>query len=61
MPDVCLYATGDSRSMALEALGNIVESWPGQSRKTGRARLMPFIDALAAQRGPSLEIRGSLP
>ena len=52
---------GDSRSMALQALDNIVESWPGQSRKTSRARLMPFIDAAATQRGSSLEMRGSMP
>lgn len=54
-----LLFSGFDRSMVGEALGNIVDSWPGHARQAGRAKLMPFIDASAEQRGTSLELRSS--
>ncbi|DBA89055.1 TPA: hypothetical protein ACH3X2_000264 [Trebouxia sp. C0005] len=53
--------TGFERSMVSEALGNIIDSWPGHARKAGRAKLMPFIDVAAEQRGASLELRSNIP
>ena len=52
---------GFERSMVSEALGNIIDSWPGHARKAGRAKLMPFIDTAAEQRGASLELRSNIP
>ncbi|KAL3146697.1 hypothetical protein ABBQ32_000921 [Trebouxia sp. C0010 RCD-2024] len=50
---------GFDRGMVTEALGNIINSWPRHARQAGRAKLMPFIDAGAEQRGTSLELRSS--
>ena len=45
--------------MVIDALVNIVDSWPGHMRQAIRAKLMPFIDAAAEQRGTSLELIAS--
>ena len=46
-----VVGAGFDRSMVNEALGNIIDSWPGHTRKGGRAKLMPFIDGTTEQRG----------
>ncbi|KAL0053523.1 hypothetical protein WJX82_006983 [Trebouxia sp. C0006] len=53
--------TGFERGMVNEALSNTIDSWPGHARKAGRAKLMPFIDTAAEQRGASLELRSKIP
>ena len=52
-----LLVSGSDRTMVGEALGSIIDNWPGHARQAGRAKLMPFIDASAEQRGTSLELR----
>ncbi len=52
---------GFERGMVNEALSNTIDSWPGHARKAGRAKLMPFIDTAAEQRGASLELRSKIP
>ena len=52
-----LLFSGFDQSMVSNALGNIIDSWPGHARQAGRAKLMPFI--YAEQRGTSLELSSS--
>ena len=53
------FLPGADRSMVSDALGNIINSWPGHLRQAVRAKLTPFIDAAAEQRGTSLELRAT--